>query len=931
MKKLLQILLALLMLNSSTHAQVSAVGNGTVIPYRFVGWDGTGPGGAKDLDIKNDWNRPIKLFTNGLNRVRLNEALTATVNGVTKPFDGYFGISPLGFFNTNTPWSMLHLDGSNNTGFPGGGWRQWMNTGTFMRENSDGMYVGLMEVGTNRSDAIINWSDDENSPAGPDKLRFIFTGANTGNGAGQTNPRDGYALNGYEFMRMTTQGPKNSLNFSAGHIGIGPLFTDANFPKSRLHMNAEDSLTTYLQITLQNRSGSLITDGLKFGILGQHPGLVTDPILLPALRDGNALMYNQEQRHIIFSTGNATPTNINASRERVRITHIGAPTNLVDYPYYGIHNPASLPLSRTRVAISHDPSRPITRPLSLLHLGYNTTNDTLNNTYDGWRNWMDVGMFVSRPFDHLYFGHKVEGFIDRADAIIGWGNEDSPGLTGPDALRFIFTKTFDSTAQEPAANLNDGLECARIYPGRDTTSINLFPNYTTWGRFGVGDFSVNGLNGGPTHKLDVDGNGRFRLLPDSLYLADSTVRKIVMVDTNGVLRWQYGGLWGNYCGDPTNTLLNDYEIDMGDQNIFFRRGGTMFIGDVFCGQTQNARVFVRNSFFPTYSKPIAFQVTSSHGVGSNIAGYFQSNINGGNFNVGIYSEALPVNPTNPGNNPTTGNYAAYFKGDVFISGISYINGFFNFSDQNLKTDIDSVQNATDIINQLNPRTFKYDTIAHPEMNFSSRTQYGFIAQEVENVIPELVGSHMSTAVLDSNGNVVNTPQEYKTLNYLPLLAILTKGIQEQNTKIDSLENVTTNQDSINTALQDQINSLYSMITSCCNNSSLPQNNSIQNPNNQNQSLDITLTDNIPSIVLDQNVPNPFAEQTTITYKLTEGVQKAQMLFYNIEGKLIQSVPLANAAGQGQINVFANDLSTGVYTYTLVVDGEIKGTKRMVKE
>ena len=122
-----------------------------------------------------------------------------------------------------------------------------------------------------------------------------------------------------------------------------------------------------------------------------------------------------------------------------------------------------------------------------------------------------------------------------------------------------------------------------------------------------------------------------------------------------------------------------------------------------------------------------------------------------------------------------------------------------------------------------------------------------------------------------------------------------------------------------------------MITACCNNNSnMSQNNSMQQNQNDN-SLDVTLTDNIPSIVLDQNVPNPFAEQTTITYTLTDGVQKAQMLFYNIEGKLIQSAELLNTAGQGQINVFANDLSTGVYTYSLVVDGQIKGTKRMVKQ
>ncbi|HYG50248.1 MAG TPA: T9SS type A sorting domain-containing protein, partial [Flavobacteriales bacterium] len=69
---------------------------------------------------------------------------------------------------------------------------------------------------------------------------------------------------------------------------------------------------------------------------------------------------------------------------------------------------------------------------------------------------------------------------------------------------------------------------------------------------------------------------------------------------------------------------------------------------------------------------------------------------------------------------------------------------------------------------------------------------------------------------------------------------------------------------------------------------------------------------------------------TITYALPTGVQKAQMLFYNADGRLINSVDLDNKQGKGQLNVFANDLTNGVYTYTLVVDGKIIDTKRMVK-
>lgn len=36
-------------------------------------------------------------------------------------------------------------------------------------------------------------------------------------------------------------------------------------------------------------------------------------------------------------------------------------------------------------------------------------------------------------------------------------------------------------------------------------------------------------------------------------------------------------------------------------------------------------------------------------------------------------------------------------------------------------------------------------------------------------------------------------------------------------------------------------------------------------------------------------------------------------------------------GNGQINVYANDLSSGIYTYSLLADGKVVATKRMVKK
>jgi hypothetical protein len=285
---------------------------------------------------------------------------------------------------------------------------------------------------------------------------------------------------------------------------------------------------------------------------------------------------------------------------------------------------------------------------------------------------------------------------------------------------------------------------------------------------------------------------------------------------------------------------------------------------------------------------------------ANYGGYFVAQ-NGG-LNYGIYAEAPAGAGQTSGGPPLGLNFAGYFNGDVVRVGTD------NFtSDRTLKQNIDTISNALQIINLLIPETFYYDTVAHLNMALSTRKQWGFIAQDVETILPELVGSATQPEVTDSNGIVLIPALTYKTLNYQAFIAILMKGMQEQQNEL---------------ANQNQrIDSLIIAMNNCCASNSRTQNPSL------NQT-DLTLT-NSESIVLNQNVPNPFAEQTTITYNLPQSVQKAQLLFYDANGKLIKAVDLTER-GKGQINVFANDLSNGIYSYALVVDGQIIDTKRMIK-
>jgi len=834
--KILLILITTLFLLGSQklYSQSTAAGNGFVAG-RYLGFNATS--GAN----------PLYFRTNFIDRMKLNGSLAYTVNTLPGVRDGFFLLGPDGNVTGGTlygasrgPFSLLHLNG--NTNNPANvqefGYRVWMRTGITFTDNGDRAYVGYRAGGIDVSDFVINWSDNSvGGFPGPDNLIFNFT---AGTGVTSSDDIGGDHPNGREVARLT----------GYGYMGIGPRFdntmvppsaTTKGQPQADLHINKNDNWAAWIQVSIQ-KFGQRNVDGLRMGVVGaiQNPA---NPLFLintfaptPSVV-GTAMIYNQENRPLLFSTGEANTTNaftgINSTRERVRIMAVGDSTQLnAGSGIYRVNNPGSLISRMTRMSISHDPTTPVTRPLSLLHLGYNTLITGVDST-NGWRNWMDIGMFVSQASDNVFIGLKREGGIsvlnNRLDAVINWGdNPDTVGFlpVGPDNLRFIFTMPdtglFASTVH-PGSNA-DGLETGRFYPGRDTT----FSDATiSWGRFGVGDFSVNGVNEAPTHKLDVIGNGRFRYLPDSLYLADTLVDKVVLVDNDGVLRWKKGSFLGNYCGDSINTLTGDYEIDLADNELVIRRGGSVLIGDVFCGQSVQSRLFVRNTFALPALKPYGFLVETGNHPVTNIAGYFQTQPTG-TFNIGVFGKCTPVNsPPITMNPPTAGNFAGYFDGDVYVGGKAYMNTTASvISDENLKTEIDSITNATEIMNQLKPRTFYYDTVNHAEMNFSTRKQYGFIAQDVEQVLPSLVESQLSIAKFDSTGTIINNPQMYKNLNYNSFIAILTRAFQEQSFEADSLKGViSVMNERLN--VQDSINNaLYSMISQCCQNISVPRKTNI---------------------------------------------------------------------------------------------------------
>lgn len=127
-------------------------------------------------------------------------------------------------------------------------------------------------------------------------------------------------------------------------------------------------------------------------------------------------------------------------------------------------------------------------------------------------------------------------------------------------------------------------------------------------------------------------------------------------------------------------------------------------------------------------------------------------VQGANGNVGIGTN-------NPG-------YTLHVNGSV--AGTSAYN---NISDRRYKTDIHPVDQALEKVLQLKPVTYDWRRGDFPGLQFETGRGIGFIAQEVEPIVPEMVQR-------DDQGMM--------SLQYAELIPILTRAIQEQQAHIEYL-------------------------------------------------------------------------------------------------------------------------------------------------
>jgi trimeric autotransporter adhesin len=332
--------------------------------------------------------------------------------------------------------------------------------------------------------------------------------------------------------------------------------------------------------------------------------------------------------------------------------------------------------------------------------------------------------------------------------------------------------------------------------------------------------------------------------------------------------------------------------------------------------------------------------------GSNAGGLYSTGTNNTYIGNGADAGASITNSTVLGNTAIVNASNKVVIGNTSVTVIGGQVGWSVLSDARFKTNITENVKGLEFIKRLRPvnyqfKTDEFDQFLMKNMTDSAKAariqgvdytasmsiiHTGFLAQEVEQA------AITSGYIFDGVHVPVNDDDNY-SLAYSQFVVPLVKSVQELSKITDSLNTTITNQDSINNFLQNEINELTNMINSCCSNiNDSGRQTTITNQEHSNQNsgaVNVTLS-NSKTIILDQNIPNPFGEQTVINYYLPDDTGKAQILFYNADGKLIQSVELTGK-GQGSLKVLANDLTNGIYTYSLLIDGKVVETKKMVKQ
>jgi hypothetical protein len=257
-------------------------------------------------------------------------------------------------------------------------------------------------------------------------------------------------------------------------------------------------------------------------------------------------------------------------------------------------------------------------------------------------------------------------------------------------------------------------------------------------------------------------------------------------------------------------------------------------------------------------------------------------------------------------------------GNNFVTSIGGFANWTNISDGRVKKNIKENVPGLAFINKLKPVTYNLDMDAvdkivqrpaikdkdgksfalktsQAEINARNAKQQivytGFVAQDVEKAAKEV---NYDFSGVDAAKN----DKDLYGLRYSEFVVPLVKAVQELAKQNDELKS--------------RIEKLEAALSEKNSDDAL-------SASSQNAS--------IADAELGQNIPNPFDHTTTINYTLPQQYSSAKIVITDMSGKTINQFNISGT-GKGSIQTDASQFSSGVYQYSLIIDGKLIDTKRM---
>ncbi len=825
----------------------------------FLGWNAGGVNG--NLDFR----------TNNINRMRLQQTGTTTIDGYLVDNSGFLSLSMVpGAFNLQSAYSLLHLNGFGNSAFgpQALGYRSWMRPGITFTHNSDLMYIGPRANDQDITDAVIAWSDNDQPGGGlgPDVLRFLFT--SSGNGATNisTDVLSDNDWDGVEIARM----------MGDARMGVGPRWTNTILPKRALDVVRRNDDLPQFRIT---HTPNLVDT------LGIFTDFQTSPF-------GNLHIVPRESgvvRNVAIGFFHDPTPGSTTNPANPSVLDVGGTVRVRNLPDL---RPQALIMGYSFADINqNDTNDHFLGRIDLLHP--DTASCFFLNGVGQWSNVCD-STFADCDWEYdntnVWTAHG-SGCYPKRSVFIG-------SSTGPDDTKLYITRndsTDNGVFNAVEINWSNASEEANSEALRGIVANIL--GTPDMDQFLVGtEFYLFGDQVGVGHQLRVDA----RLGIGS----DFNIQSDPSTDSSDVT-----------VGHRVRTFqgFNNYGVD-----AYANLSANITAGGKFFASEGKYTVGVWGECVET--------AQDGYGLYGKSTG-----LNTGGDNIGVYGEA---------SNGTFGNYAFYAAGTPTSTTPPL-----TLSDESVKTNISTIDNASDLINQMQPRSYSYIQDGNESLHLNEGLHFGFIAQELQPVLPEVVAPFYHPAQFDTLGNELSPRRELLGIKYNDIIPILVEAVKESNGVISEQAGIIENQsaqleaqaatiaelESKVEAMEQKMESMFTIMQSvqtktnnCCSFGSA------QEPNDGSTGSLPAPTDAIEGVKLMQNVPNPFDTTTRIDFILPADANVVLELS-DVNGRpLRRLIDGQMNAGSQSIVLNGSSLAPGTYFYTVYANGEMI-TKKMVKK